>query len=584
MADETQTDSDLEKQPAATGEKLNRARPIPFWLIGMVVLAGAAIFAMFYFGEQLDDSLASMDHGVIYILSAAITAIVTTIMMSWLFFRSQWGVFWSRIVPIVVMLLPLLILIPFKPKWDGNIGIAGLEPRFWSNEPKIADKSGPADLSVTGKFDFPQFYGPNRNGVLLPRDFKIVKPTLKWKKRVGKSWSGFSAVNGFAVTMEQSDADELVTCYDIESGELVWSYRHTARYQDPSNMGGAGPRATPTIHDGKVYAQGGTGILVCLDGNNGELIWKVEIPELLGIQLNEHATFAGIKYTTEESRLEWGRAGSPLIYGDLCIVPGGGGGTDGPFVSLMAFNKNTGEEVWRGGGEMISYGSPAIARLDGKDVITIVNESSVSGHDPQTGQELWQHKRPGFSNTDANCSQPIQVAEDLLVVSKGYGQGGELLRINDNQVETVWANNRVMKTKFTIPLICGKHFYSLSDGILECTERDTGRRVWKKKRFGQGQVLLTGDTLIIQSEKGNLHFVVATQEGYQELEELQTPSVQGICWNTLCLYKDMLLVRSGEEAACFQLSQVAGTEAADNQPDTTENSEQPGSQNQSEQP
>ena len=84
------------------------------------------------------------------------------------------------------------------------------------------------------------------------------------------------------------------------------------------------PRATPTIDQGKVYITSGTGVLDCLDGGTGELIWSADVPGLAGIEQLKSQNSMGLEYTTENSRLMWGRSGSPLIAGNLVIVPAGG--------------------------------------------------------------------------------------------------------------------------------------------------------------------------------------------------------------------------------------------------------------------
>ena len=112
------------------------------------------------------------------------------------------------------------------------------------------------DLSSTTPGDFPQFLGPNRNLTLpetgLQFDWSQQLPRLVWKIPIGAGWSGFSAVNGYAVTMEQRGAEEITACYEIATGELVWANSVTARHE--TVIGGVGPRSTPTIHAGRVYA------------------------------------------------------------------------------------------------------------------------------------------------------------------------------------------------------------------------------------------------------------------------------------------------------------------------------------------
>ena len=233
--------------------------------------------------------------------------------------------------------------------------------------------------------DFPQFLGPNRDGhlprVLLAHDWQTTPPRILWQKEIGSGWSGFSVVGDYAVTLEQYGDDEFVTCRELATGDTRWSHAEKARHDDP--QGGSGPRSTPTIHDSKVYTLGATGILCCLHLSNGELIWRKDLRKEFGISDAE-----------ELQGVMWGRAASPLIYGELCIVPAGGK----PHVSLVAYDTLSGDKKWTGGAHQISYASPAVLTLCGKEQIVSVNESNLTGHDPQTGNELWSYDWPGHSN------------------------------------------------------------------------------------------------------------------------------------------------------------------------------------------
>ena len=160
---------------------------------------------------------------------------------------------------------------------EGTFG--GLVPIFvprWRHEIAVAPSTGvKVPLNVTTDDDFPQFLGPNRDlaidQISLARDWQATPPKLIWKHEIGAGHSAFSAVNGYAVTMEQRGEQELVTCYDLRTGILQWSNGIHARHSQ--FLGGTGPRSTPTIYQGKVFALGATGILRCLDGTNGSLVW-----------------------------------------------------------------------------------------------------------------------------------------------------------------------------------------------------------------------------------------------------------------------------------------------------------------------
>ena len=446
------------------------------------------------------------------------------------------------------------LLLAFRVERVTGALIPKIVPR-WSRspdellaQPKPAGPAAVIDLSVVTEHDFPQFLGPLRrseiNSVRLSPDWQINPPQEVWRRAIGAGWSGFAAVNGYAVTMEQRGDSELVTCYEIATGDLKWS--NTALTRHSSALGYVGPRSTPTIHKGRVYALGATGILRCLDGANGRLVWNRDL-------------FAEYGFTQEEAQrgVVWGRSNSPLVVRDAQLIVPVGGPADGPWVSLAALDLDTGQTLWESGGTQVSYSSPIVATLRGVEQIVSVNEANVSGYEIESGELLWEHSWPGSSRATANVSQPMVIDGSHVLLTKGYGRGAELVEVrrNDNRTwstEVAWSNARVLKTKFSNVAVHDGFAYGLDDGILCCIKVETGERVWKKGRYQYGQILLVNDLLLVMSEGGELALVRASPAGFAELGRIKALSDQA--WNTLCLWGPYLLVRNSEEAACFELA------------------------------
>jgi outer membrane protein assembly factor BamB len=222
---------------------------------------------------------------------------------------------------------------------------------------------------------------------------------------------------------------------------------------------------------------------------------------------------------------------------------------------LVAYDRLTGEEIWRGGQRQISFASPALATFAGMRQVVIVNEDTLSGHDVDTGRMLWSYPWEGKSNMNASASQAVPLPGDRVFVSKGYGGGAlvlQLAREGDKWSATeVWQDKGLLKTKFANIAVKDGHAYGLSDGILECVELENGRRAWKGGRYGHGQILLVGDALLVQAESGEVILVEATPARHVELGRFQ--AIEGKTWNNLCLFGPYLLTRNSEEAACFRL-------------------------------
>lgn len=262
-------------------------------------------------------------------------------------------------------------------------------------------------------------------------------------------------------------------------------------------------------------------------------------------------------WQNETKEVSFGRSNSPLITDKLVIVPGGG--KKGEYCSLIAYDKVTGEERWRGGNQQISYSSPVMADLLKQKQILIVNEATVSGHNPGTGVKLWSYPWPGNSNRDANVSQVVPLTKNRLLLSKGYREGATVIELSRPalgkpiQVKKIWSNSRVLLTKFTNVVIWQGYAYGLSNGILECVDLATGKRSWKQGRYGNGQILRVKNMLLVLSERGKLSLVQLSPTKTNDVKgNLQ--ALNGKTWNNLALYENKLLLRNATEAVCYELN------------------------------
>jgi outer membrane protein assembly factor BamB len=489
------------------------------------------------------------DRGFDNVVTMALAGLAVAVALLWFTFFSGHA-WWIRLAPLAALIVGALIFKSFfRLQYSGELApsVALRSDEHATLDQVPAAVAAGVDLTTTTADDFPQFLGPRRDtsidGVELARDWQSRPPELVWRRPIGEGWSAFAVVNGTAVTMEQRGDLELVTAYDVESGEPRWSHSTPTRYE--LLVAGTGPRATPTIDGGWVFAQGATGKLVALDGATGELRWQHDL-------LAEY----GVTPEVEAEALPYGRSGSPLVAGGLVVVPAGGP-PDGRKVSLVAYDRTTGERVWEGGDQQISCSSPTLATLGGVEQILIVNESTVSGHDVATGAVLWQHPwGEGRSNANANVSQAMPLPPNRVFLSKGYGIGAALLELHLDggafAVEEIWHASQVMRTKFTNPAILDGHVYGLSDGILESIELETGERMWKGGRYRQGQILRVGGLLLVVAESGEVSLVEATPERRNHvLGSFQ--AIDGKTWNNPALYGPYLLVRNSAEAACYKL-------------------------------
>lgn len=420
-------------------------------------------------------------------------------------------------------------------RWNPSTNELWQEQKLNDNSKKI---TAPIDLSTSNKFDSPAFRGTDRTGrmpsVSLARKW-IQPPEKLWSHPVGLGWSSFAVVGDYCMTQEQRGDDECIVCYELRTGKEVWKHSDVAYFNEVT--GGMGPRATPSVQNGRVFALGATGILNCLDGSNGQRIWSINI----------------LKDNDAENAL-FGMSGSPLLVNGLVIVsPGGKAG------SLVAYDQRSGDRVWANGESNTSYSSPQYADFATGPQVLIFNAEGIYGHDVTSGTLLWNY--PWVSNPSErnNVCQPVALpgdeeTPDRVFISSGYGMGCALFDLIPSgktfEVRKRWAN-RNLKAKFSSVVRRGTHVYGLDGSILVCIDLATGERCWKGGRYGYGQLVLVDDMLLVQAESGEVVLVEATPDRHHALARFA--ALNHRTWNSPVVSGSLLLVRNDREAACYQL-------------------------------
>ncbi len=377
------------------------------------------------------------------------------------------------------------------------------------------------------------FRGPARDGRYTQSRIRTDWPaeglTPLWHQPIGGGYASFTMAEGRAFTIEQRRDQEVVTAYDVATGRELWNHAWDSHFQE--TLGGPGPRATPTWHDGRVYALGATGFLWSLDAATGDVVWERNILD-----------------DSQGRNLEWAMSSSPLVVDNRLIVqPGGSDGW-----SVVAYDIDTAEVVWHALDDVQSYTSPMDVTLAGERQVLIVTADRVAGLGVDDGRLLWEH--PWSPSTVPNIAQPILVGDNRLFLSASYGHGATLIELvpqdGGSVVETVWRNNR-MKNRFSSSVLHNGYIYGLDESILACMDASTGELQWKGGRYGYGQLLLAGDHLVVLTEDGELVLVYANPDGHDEVA--RTTAIDGKTWNVPALADGRLLVRNAREMAAFDL-------------------------------
>jgi len=416
-----------------------------------------------------------------------------------------------------------------EPKANATPGTAVAAPK---TEDAARPATAPSPIAMKPA-EWPGFRGPNRDsaiaGLRINTDWTTTPPVQVWHREIGPGWSSF-AVNGDVLyTQEQRGEFEVVAAYRVSTGEPVWRHSDAARFWESN--GGAGPRATPTIENGRVYAFGATGLLNVLDAETGARVWS-----------------RNVTADAEKTVPMWGFSSSPLIIGNEVIVAASG--------RLIAYDVAAGKRRWLGPPLPGSYSSPHRFIADGITQILLLTSAGVTSVSPADGKPLWDHAWPGGTT----IVQPALVGDSDVVINGIGGTGGMGVRriavthgSSGWKAEERWTSTG-LKPYFNDFVVHKGHAFGFDGNILSCIDLTDGHRTWKGGRFGNGQLVLLADQdlLLVLSEEGELALVQATPDQFTEVARVK--ALEGKTWNHPVLVGDMLLVRNGEEMAAFRLS------------------------------
>lgn len=380
---------------------------------------------------------------------------------------------------------------------------------------------------------WPGFRGSLRDGVQSGFEFastwRAEGPAELWRIKVGPAWSSFAVAEGFLFTQEQRGAQESVVCYAADSGQEVWAHDIESRFFD--ELGGLGPRATPTLDQGHLYALGAAGWLLKLDARTGERLWQVNLGEITG-----------------QSPPMWGYSCSPLVMDDVVMVHAVGPADLG----VIAFDCQTGQRRWSCAADKDSYSSLHPTQFFGQQQVVFVGGSGVKFIAPKTGSVLHEHS---FPIAGYRAVQPAVVDADKLLFTSEYA-GSRLIQLQAS--ETEWTSKELWTTRNLKPdfndfVIHGDAIYGFDGNVFACIDLATGQRNWKSGRYGKGQVILlaASDLLLVISEMGELVLLQADPREHVELATLQ--ALPGKTWNHPVVVGDRLYLRNAGEAVCYRL-------------------------------
>ncbi len=319
-------------------------------------------------------------------------------------------------------------------------------------------------------------------------------------------------------------------CLDAASGELFWK---TEIACEPGDSWGTGARATPTIVDSLVYSFGRSGILACWMLEDGKLVWKKDVMEDGG------------------KTPEWGHTSPPLILGNKVIVQGGGE------ARLIAYDRFTGDVIWKTPGLEAGYAATIPTELDGEVILLNFHGTGLAAVRYDDGKQLWS--APWETSYFVNCNTPI-VRNDSVFITSGYNMGGELLKISLSGYQVIW-ENKVIASHLSDQILLGDYLYGYTKnagnrGPFACVDFASGEEIWSTKDIGGGSIVWVDDHLIALGVKGDLYLIKPNEKEFilQGTLEDAIPEVSKSAWTPPVVSNGRLYLRYLHKLVCYDIS------------------------------
>ena len=458
--------------------------------------------------------------------------------------------------------------------------IAAARPILLSVEPATTEASpadtAPVQVKASSRpgADWPCFLGPTHDSKSPERGIRTTWPAdglpIVWQRKLGTGYGSPAISRGRLFQFDRVGDNERLVALASETGEKLWEFTYPSVFEDMYGYDN-GPRGSPVVDDDRVYILGAQGMLHCLSVADGRQLWRVDTMKQFGVIEN----FFGVGST-------------PLIEGDLLIVPIGGSPTEakqvprgqlnlvkGNGTAIVAFDKRSGQPRYNLSDELASYASPVAATIGDRRWCFHFARGGLLGFDPVTGKLDFHFPWRAAVLESVNSSNPVVVG-DLIFVSETYGPGGALLKVRPGGYDVVWSDaerrrDKAMQTHWNTAIHHDGYLFASSgrhseNAELRCVELRTGRVMWSQPDLTRLSLLYVDGHFVCLTEYGELILFEATPDRFAPVARVRPlrgdeaessfrprPLLEYPAWAAPVLSHGLLYVRGRDRLVCMEL-------------------------------
>lgn len=393
-----------------------------------------------------------------------------------------------------------------------------------------------AGVAGLGAEDWPQFLGPERNGVYrgtpLADAWPAGGPRVVWRKPIGQGFAAPVVVNGRLLVFHRLGTNEVLDASDAKTGAPQWRYQYPTHYRDDFGFD-EGPRAAPVVVNGVVYTYGAEGQLHAVDLTTGQQVWSVDA-------MNRFKVPKGF----------FGAAGSPLVDEGRVLVNVGG-----PKAGIVAFDAKTGAVLWTATDDQASYSSGVAATFGARRHAVFLTRNGLLGLDPTTGAVLFQRAWRARYAASVNVAAPVVVG-DLLFISAEYGPGAGVMRVAGGALVDLWTSDEALSNHYATSVVhngvlYGYHGRQEYGPSLRAVDLKTGKVRWSEEQFRAGSITLAGDRLLIVRERGEMLLAPASPDAFRPIVRAQV--LTGTVRAHPALADGFVYLRNDDTLVCLDL-------------------------------